>query len=96
MVRYRVKPDQAETNAQLVRAVYAELADTKPEGIRYATFRMEDGVTFIHVARLDAPEGENPLNDLAAFQRFTENIRDRCDEPPVATALDEVGSYNWL
>ena len=50
MIRYTVRPDQVERNEALVRAVYAELERTRPEGLRYATFKLEDGVTFMHVA----------------------------------------------
>jgi len=90
MVRYRVHPDRVAENEQLVRAVYDELATSKPEGLRYATFELPDGVTFIHVAQHDDP---NPLSPIAAFQRFQEGIRARCAESPVATQLDEIGSY---
>lgn len=38
MIRYRVKPDQVERNLELVRAVYAELESTQPDGLRYGTF----------------------------------------------------------
>ena len=38
MVRYKVKPDLAETNAELVRAVYEELHRVRPSHIRYVTF----------------------------------------------------------
>jgi hypothetical protein len=34
MVRYNVKPDLAETNAELVRAVYQELHRIRPSHIR--------------------------------------------------------------
>ena len=37
MVRYTVKPDQAEHNAELVRAVYEELHRTNPSGMRSET-----------------------------------------------------------
>jgi hypothetical protein len=37
VVRYRVKPDRAEENASLVRAVYEELAEVKPDGFRSRT-----------------------------------------------------------
>ena len=90
MVRYRVKPDRVDENEELVRAVYDELAATQPQGLSYATFKLADGVTFVHVARHAA---DNPLPKTAAFQRFQEGIRDRCDEAPVATELEEVGSY---
>ena len=54
MVRYRVKPDQVERNAELVRAVYEELArEPQPDGFRYATFRLDDGVSFVHFADRD-------------------------------------------
>lgn len=91
MVRYRVKPDQAASNEELVRAVDDELHRTQPAGLRYATFRMQDGVTFIHLAEHE--DAESPLTELAAFAKFQEGIHSRCDEPPVATELHEIGSF---
>ena len=88
MVRYKVRPERVAENEELVRAVYEELGRAAPDGFRYATFRLDDGVSFVHMAL-----GESPLGQLAAFQRFQENIRERCDEPPVAVELNEVGSY---
>jgi hypothetical protein len=91
MVRYKVKPDRVEENEQLVRAVYDELAATAPEGLRYATFRLDDGVSFVHIASV---EGEhNALAESEAFARFQADVRDRCEEPPVVTELHELGSY---
>ncbi len=93
IVRYRVKPGRAEENAELVRAVYAELAAEGPSGFRYATFQLEDGVTFAHVAFME-DGSEAPLPQLPAFRRFTEAIGERCDEPPQTTRLASlVGSY---
>jgi hypothetical protein len=92
MVRYKVKPDRVEENEALVRAVYDELARVTPEGLRYATFRLEDGVSFVHLA-IQTEDGQTPLAKLDAFQRFQENVRDRCDEPPAVTDLHTIGSY---
>jgi hypothetical protein len=91
MVRYKVKPDRAEENEALVRAVYDELQRTAPAGLEYATFVLEDGVSFVHMATHDGDD--NPLTRVAAFQRFQEHIRDRCEEPPVVSRPREVGSY---
>jgi hypothetical protein len=91
VVRYKVKPDRVADNEELVRAVYEELHRSQPDGLRYATFRLEDGVSFMHLSATEADE--NPLTQVEAFARFTESIRDRCDEPPVVTALEEIGSY---
>jgi hypothetical protein len=95
MVRYTVKPDQVETNEELVRAVYEELGRTAPDGLRYATFKQADGVSFVHIATVDAADGQNPLGRVEAFARFQDGIADRCDEPPVATELTEIGSYRF-
>jgi hypothetical protein len=92
MVRYKVKPGRAEENAALVRAVYDELAELQPDGFRYATFLLEDGVSFVHFSTSEGDE--TPLSKVAAFARFQEGIAERCDEPPVVTQLQEVGSYN--
>jgi hypothetical protein len=91
MVRYRVKPEQVERNEELVRAVYEELRQVRPDGFRYATFKLEDGVSFVHMAMTEP--GRNPLAKLGAFKEFQAGIADRCDERPVVTELDQIGSF---
>ena len=91
MVRYRVKAGREAENEALVRAVYEELAGVEPEGFRYATFRFDERSS-VHFALIEA-EGPGPLPGLAAFQAFTRDIGERCDEPPVVSDLHEVGSY---
>jgi quinol monooxygenase YgiN len=92
MVRYRVKPDQVEANETLVRAVFEELERERPGGFGYATFKLDDGVSFVHIVDESDDDGDS-LTDVKAFARFREAIRDRCDEPPIATELHEVGSF---
>lgn len=91
IVRYRVHPERVAENEELVREVYRELAESDPPGLRYATFKLPDGVSFIHIAETDAQH--NPLPGLDSFRRFQADIGERCDEPPVVTELSEVGSF---
>lgn len=93
MVRYKVKPEHAARNEALVRRVYEELHETAPADFHYATFVLEDGVSFVHVASTETEGGRSPLMDIAAFRAFQENIGDRCDEPPALVGVREVGSY---
>ena len=93
IVRYRVKPERVAENEELVRGVYAELHEAAPDGLRYGTFRLEDGVSFVHIAEHG---DDNPLRQIAAFQRFQEGIGDRCDEPPLAVEMREIGTYRLL
>jgi hypothetical protein len=93
LVRYTTRADRAEENAQLIREVFDSLRKTAPAGIRYASYRLDDGVSFIHIASIDDP-ANNPLQNLAAFKAFTANIKDRCDVAPETLVLNEVGSYS--
>jgi hypothetical protein len=92
MVRYKVRPDRVEENVALVQAVYAQLDQERPEGLHYATFRLPDGVSFMHIV-VDTDQPGRILNELAAFRAFSGDIADRCEEPPVATEITLVGSY---
>lgn len=96
VVRYRTAPDRADENQRLVEAVFAELEATRPDGLRYATFRLDDGVTFVHVASIETADGKNPLEQLAAFVAFSRTIAERCEQPPEARGATTVGTYGWL
>jgi hypothetical protein len=93
VVRYQTTAEAAEENQRLVEQVYAELAATEPEGLRYATFRLADGVSFVHVSILDAEE--NPLSKTAAFQEFQRELPQRLVEGPTPSAATIVGSYRF-
>jgi hypothetical protein len=93
IVRYRVKPDRVDENENLVRAVYKELAETEPEGLRYATLRLDDGVSFVHLS--ESESDTSPLTEVPAFQDFQKEIADRSDEQPVVTEVEVVGSYGF-
>lgn len=91
VVRYTTRADAADENRRLVENVFSELAATKPDGLRYVTFQLADGVTFVHVAMMDGES--NPLQEVAAFHEFTRDIGDRCVDPPSVTPATVVGSY---
>ena len=94
MVRYKVKPERAQENEQLIRAVYEELQSSAPAGLRYATFCADDGVSFIHIASSET-EGPSPLREVVAFKRFQQNVGERCGEPPASVELREIGSFRF-
>jgi hypothetical protein len=95
VVRYRPEADRADENQALVEAVFAELAETDPGGVRYATLRLADG-TFVHIAEVEADP--NPLASNAAFARFQDGIMDRCvdGEGPNPQPATLVGNYRMF
>jgi hypothetical protein len=95
MVRYTVKPEKAEENERLIRAVYEELERTTPAGLRYATFKLEDGVSFVHVASNESEDGPSPLRNVKAFLEFQKDVAERCAQKPLTTELHEIGSFRF-
>jgi hypothetical protein len=91
IVRYRTRPEAARENSRLVQAVFAELAEAKPDDFDYTTYCQADGVTFVHIARLGGPE--NPLATLPAFAEFQRDLAQRCVEQPTPSEAAVVGSY---
>ena len=96
MVRYTVKPERAAENEVLVKRVYAELHQSKPAGFRYATFVLDDGLTFVHLASHDGEGDDNPLLKVTAFNDFRAGISDRVESAPVTSDVREIGSYGVL
>jgi len=94
IVRYKVKPEFAEENTQLVKAVFAELQEKSASGFHYAALLADDGLTFFHVASVE--NSENPLFECAAFEAFRKDINHRCQEVPEPIQLSEVDSYNFF
>jgi hypothetical protein len=94
VIRYQTRPESADENERLIRDVFAELATQNPGGLRYAAFRLDDGVSFLHVAVLDGDE--NPLSKSAAFAEFQSGIKDRCAEGPTPSEATVIGDYQFL
>ena len=94
VIRYRTKPEQADENERLIREVFVELARDDPDGLQYATFRLDDGVSFVHVAVLDGEE--NPLTSSPAFAAFQAGVADRCAEGPIPADATAIGNFHLL
>src|ERR1700709_2819602 len=94
VVRYQTRPEQAGGNQRLVEAVFADLEEREPVGFTYKAFRLDDGVSFVHVV-VEHDDVANPdsLGDVPAFQAFTAGIADRCEVQPVASRATVVGGY---
>jgi hypothetical protein len=93
VIRYRTKPECADDNQRLIGDLFAELRERNPDGLQYMSLRLDDGVTFVHIAVVDGEE--NPLSTSPAFGAFQEGIKDRCAEGPSASDAAVVGSYRF-
>jgi len=96
LVQYKVKEDKAEENINFIKKVFDELKENSPAGLRYASFHQPDKLSFIHIASIETNDGTNPLSESPAFKEFQKEIKDRCEIPPQAVELHEIGSYNFF
>lgn len=92
VIRYTTKPETADDNQKAVERVFAELADKAPDGLRYASFRLADGVTFVHIVQR---EKDGALTELEAFKEFNDGFADRVESGPERQDATIVGSYGF-
>lgn len=95
LINYRVRPDQVEPSLALLRDVYADLEARRPDGLRYATFQLDDGVTFLAYIESEGDAVAAPHHRLESFQRYRAGLEELCDRPPSVTVIREVGSYRF-
>ena len=91
VVRYTTRPGSADENEKLIKAVFAQLAEQLPDGLRYIAIRLDDEVSFIHLAVLE--DDHNPLAALPAFGEFVSAINERCTDGPAPVNGTVVGAY---
>jgi hypothetical protein len=91
IVRYQTTAEAADENERLVRVVFSELAKTQPGKLQYMSFRLDDGVTFVHVALVD--QSDNPLISSRAFAEFQRDLKSRCVVPPAPASASLIGAY---
>src|SRR4051794_17057775 len=86
LVRYSTKPDRADENEALARAVHEELRGTAPPGIAYLLFR--DGTAFVHLFINTRADDAEALTGLPSFKAYSAGIIERCEAPPEQMRLN--------
>ncbi|RWC29511.1 hypothetical protein [Mesorhizobium sp.] len=95
LIRYKTKPERTDENERLVKAVFQELREKSPDGVRYMTWRSDDG-TFVHLVETETEAHADIITGLAAFEAFQNGIRDRVVERPQREEMTVVGHYRML
>ena len=94
LIRYKTKPDMADSNAELIARVFEELKAAKPEAC--AIFRCGSTTIRSCTSSRPTPISASALPGLAAFKAFQSGIRERCIEPPQPGSVTIVGNYRML
>jgi hypothetical protein len=92
MVQSKIKADSVSDVQAGLEKVFAALDAAQPGGMRYATFLLPDGETFVALLRID--DGvEDPLRPLPEYQEVLELVEASRAAPPVVEELTVTGSY---
>ena len=93
VVRYKLKADRVAENERLIKAVFQELHDRQPEGIRYTAYKLVDGVSFVHILIYETETAHKAFTGMPAFQDFPGQAKDRFEELPLSGNAQEIGGY---
>ena len=92
MVGSKIKPEHAADAEAAINRVFSAIEQAQPAGVRYASSRLADGVSFVVLLELE--DGvDNPLAALPAVVEFQENLKQWMAEPPTVEQMTVVGSY---
>jgi len=92
-VQYTVKKEYAEKNAENISRVMKDLRALNNPGIKYSSFTLEDGKTFMHFAMFKDEAANGVLNNLDSFKQFQTELKSSGPEvSPKPEELSVVGS----
>ena len=94
-VQYTVKEEFVETNKINIQRVMVDLKESNITDIKYSSFLLDDGKSFVHFVLRANDEAQKSLSDLPSFQEFQRQLRESGPEvPPNAENLTLVG-LSW-
>jgi hypothetical protein len=92
-VQYKVKPEYVEINKRNVEQVMADVKALNNADLKYCTFQLPDGVSFMHLSFAANEEATKVLGGLDSFNKFRKQLKEEGAETmPVAEELDLVAS----
>lgn len=94
LTRYRIKPEYCDEHQRLIEAVFIELGATDADGFTLKVFRIDDGLTYLHVV-ITHDDVEDPvdLQEMRSYRAFAAAWPERCDEPPAIHGATVIGGW---
>jgi hypothetical protein len=92
MIRAKVKAENVPDVEAAAAKMFGAINAVQPEGVKYASTRLSDGVSVVALLALDDPD-DNPLQAIPEFREFQEHLPEWLAEPPNVEPLTVIGSY---
>src|SRR5690242_10044405 len=92
-VQYTTRLEFASVNQKNINAIVDELKTIGHPGIKYTTWLLPDGKTFMHFDILENEEAHQVLQGLESFKKFARELEaSQLEAEPVLEILSLVGS----
>ena len=92
-VQYTTSLEYAATNQQNIKAVVKELKQLNHPGIKYSTYLLRDGKTFMHFDQFENEAAHEVLQSLESFKKFDAELwGSQLEVQPELELLSIVGS----
>lgn len=92
-VQYTTRPEYAGANQENIRGIVAELKTLNHPGIKYSTYLLPDGKTFMHFDQFEKEVDHDLLTSLASFKKFADELHaSGLEVEPTLDLLEMVGS----
>ncbi len=92
-VQYTVKEEYAETNKKNINQVMSDLRKLNNPGVKYSSYVLNDGKTFVHLGIYSDETAMSVATDLDSFKKFQMALKESQPEvPPKADDLNLVAS----
>ncbi len=73
-VQYTTTAEYASRNKDNIRQVVNELKKMNHAGIKYSSYILPDGKTFMHFDQFENEEAHNVLTQLESFKKFSDEL----------------------
>jgi hypothetical protein len=92
MASAKIKPDGVTGVHAATKKMFAAINAAQPEGLRYASLLLADGVTFVAVVQVD--DGvQNPIPGFPEFRELQALVEGSRAEPNNVQTVTVIGSY---
>jgi quinol monooxygenase YgiN len=93
MASYRVKADKQDEVVAVVEEFVKTVKENEPNTLRYTAYRLEDGVSFVHIMYFKDEEAEQHHQSTDYVKKFTKLLHPSCEQEPEFVTIAPVPAH---
>ena len=93
LARYRLKADKQDETVTILEEFVKAVKENEPNTLRYVVYRLEDGVSFVHIMYFKDEEAEQLHHGSNYVKKFTELLNPSCVDAPEFIKIAPVPAH---